>query len=180
MIHSLDTLLGASMLTWIMASRIGWGVGVAIVILVVGRVSAARALAEGGPRAPQDRIDAYVQERMAAWSVPGLSLAIVEDGKVSVTRGFGLANREQAVAMTPATLVAVGSTTKSVTALAILQLVEQGKVDLDAPVTRYLPWFSMDDPRAGEITVRQLLTHTSGIPASAALDGNQAPDALER
>src|SRR5205823_10772431 len=98
----------------------------------------------------------------------------------SVTRGFGLANREQAVAMTPETLVALGSTTKSVTALAILQFVEQGRVDLEAPVTRYLPWFSMDDPRAGEITVRQLLTHTSGIPASAQIDGNQDPDALEQ
>jgi CubicO group peptidase (beta-lactamase class C family) len=136
--------------------------------------------AEAGARAPQERIDAYVQERMSAWSVPGLSLAIVEDGKVATTRGYGLANREQATPMTPQTLVAVGSTTKSVTALAILQLVEQGKVDLDAPVTRYLPWFALDDPRSGEITVRHLLTHTAGIPANAALDGSQAPDALER
>ena len=86
---------------------------------------------------------------MAAWSVPGLSLAIVEDGKVSVTRGYGVANREQATPMTPQTLVAVGSTTKSVTALAVLQLVEQGNVDLDAPVTRYLPWFTLDDPALG-------------------------------
>jgi CubicO group peptidase (beta-lactamase class C family) len=149
-------------------------------VITAGWHAPASVAAGAGARAPQDRIDAYVQERLAAWSVPGLSLAIVEDGRVSVTRGFGVANRERAVAMTPQTVVGLGSTTKSVTALAVLQLVEQGALDLDAPVTRYLPWFSMDDPRAGEITLGQLLTHTAGIPASATLDGDQSPDALER
>ena len=72
--------------------------------------------------------------------------------------------------MTPQTPIAVGSSTKPLTATAIMQLVEAGKVDLDAPVTRYLPWFQLDDPRAAEITVRHLLSHTSGIPASATLD----------
>jgi CubicO group peptidase (beta-lactamase class C family) len=143
--------------------------------------SAGQALAaDAGARASQNRIDAYIQERMAAWSVPGLSLAIVEDGQVSLTRGYGLANREQHAPMTPQTLVAVGSTTKPITATAALQLVEQGKLDLDTPVTKYLPWFSMDDPRFGQITVRELLSHTSGIPASASLDGNQDADALEQ
>ncbi|MCC7370200.1 MAG: beta-lactamase family protein [Chloroflexi bacterium] len=128
----------------------------------------------------QDQIDGYIQERMAAWSVPGLSLAIVEGGQVTLARGYGLADREQNRPMTPQTLVAVGSTTKPLTAAAIMQLVEAGAVSLDAPVTRYLPWFTVDDPRANEITVRHLLNHTSGIPASASLDSRQEPDALER
>lgn len=127
-----------------------------------------------------ERLDGYVQERMAAWSVPGLALAIVEDGRLTVTRGYGFADREQGRPMTPSTPVAVGSTTKPLTAAAVLQLVEAGQVELDAPVTRYLPWFQLDDPRAAEITVRQLLSHTSGIPASASLDGRQDADALER
>jgi CubicO group peptidase (beta-lactamase class C family) len=131
-------------------------------------------------RASQDRIDAYVRERMAAWSIPGLSLAIVEDGQVTLTRGFGQADREQSRPMTPQTPVAIGSTTKPLTATAIMQLVEAGTVELDAPVTRYLPWFNLDDPRSAEITVRQLLSHTSGIPASASSTGAQEPDALER
>jgi CubicO group peptidase (beta-lactamase class C family) len=157
-------------------------VALLLVALTAGSASTERvALADtAGARAPQDRIDAYIQERMTAWSVPGLALAIVENGKVSLTRGYGLANREQQAAMTPQTLVAVGSTTKPFTAMAVLQLAEQGKLDLDAPVTRYLPWFSMDDPRFGAITVRELLDHTSGIPASASLDGNQDTDALEQ
>jgi CubicO group peptidase (beta-lactamase class C family) len=131
-------------------------------------------------RASQDRIDAYAKERMAAWSIPGLSLAIVEDGQVTLTSGYGLADREQSRPMTPQTPVAVGSTTKPLTATAIMQLVEAGKVELDAPVTRYLPWFQLDDPRAAEITVRQLLSHTSGIAASATLTGGQEADALDR
>ena len=131
-------------------------------------------------RASQDRIDAYVHERMAAWSIPGLSLAIVEDGQVTLTRGYGLADKDQNRPMTPQTPVAVGSATKPLTATAIMQLVEAGQVELDAPVTRYLPWFNLDDPRAAEITVRQMLNHTSGIPASASLTGGQEPDALDR
>ncbi len=131
-------------------------------------------------RASQDRVDAYVDERMAAWSIPGLALAVVEDGQVTLTRGYGLADREHARPMTPQTPVAVGSATKPITATAIMQLVEAGKVELDAPVTRYLPWFNLDDPRSAQITVRQLLSHTSGIPASASLTGGQEPDALER
>jgi CubicO group peptidase (beta-lactamase class C family) len=131
-------------------------------------------------RASQDRIDAYVNERMAAWSIPGLALAVVEDGQVTLTRGYGLADREQSRPMTPQTPVAVGSATKPLTATAIMQLVEAGQVDLDAPVTRYLPWFNLDDPRSAQITVRHLLSHTSGIPASASLTGGQEPDALER
>jgi CubicO group peptidase (beta-lactamase class C family) len=155
---------------------------IVVMIATAGLVGVARpARADAaGARASQDRIDAYIQERMAAWSVPGLSLAIVEDGAVSVTRGYGMANREQQTPMTPQMMVAVGSATKPVTTTAVLQLVEQGKLDLDAPVTRFLPWFSMDDPRFGGITVRELLNHTSGIPASASLDGNQDADALEQ
>jgi CubicO group peptidase (beta-lactamase class C family) len=131
-------------------------------------------------RAAQDRIDAYVAERMAAWSVPGLALAVVEDGQVTLTRGYGLADRAQARPMTAQTPVAVGSATKPITATAVMQQVEAGQVELDAPVTRYLPWFQLDDPRSSQITVRQLLSHTAGIPASASLDGRQEPDALER
>jgi CubicO group peptidase (beta-lactamase class C family) len=131
-------------------------------------------------RASQDRVDAYVKERMASWSIPGLALAIVEDGQLTLTRGYGLADKDQGRPMTAQTPVAVGSATKPLTATAIMQLVETGKVDLDAPVTRYLPWFRLDDPRAAAITIRHLLSHTSGIPASATLTGGQESDALDR
>jgi CubicO group peptidase (beta-lactamase class C family) len=82
--------------------------------------------------------------------------------------------------MTDETPVALASTNKGMTALAVLQLVERGLVELDAPVTRYLPAFAMDDARAGAITLRQLLSHSAGIPGGAAYDGAQDGAALER
>jgi CubicO group peptidase (beta-lactamase class C family) len=90
-------------------------------------------------------------------------------------RVFGTADQEGR-AVTPQTPFVIGSLTKSFTALAVLQLVEAGKLDLNAPVQRYLPWFHLVDPPASaRITVRQLLNQTSGLPAmtpaDTALDG---------
>jgi CubicO group peptidase (beta-lactamase class C family) len=82
--------------------------------------------------------------------------------------------------MTDRTPVAVASQAKGMTALAIMQLVEQGKVDLDAPVITYLPWFKVDDPLSSSITVRQVLTHTAGLRPDLILDGNRDRDALEQ
>ena len=99
--------------------------------------------------------------------MPGVSLAIVEGGQIAHQRGFGWAcpNGE---APTPQTPFFIGSLTKSFTALAVMQLVEAGKVALDAPVQGYLPWFRVADPQASAlITVRHLLNQTSGLPTSA-------------
>ena len=79
-------------------------------------------------------------------------------------RGFGQA-RPGGEAPTPQTPFFIGSLTKSITALAVMQLVEAGKVELDAPVQRYLPWFRVADPQASaQMTVRHLLNQTSGLP----------------
>jgi CubicO group peptidase (beta-lactamase class C family) len=66
------------------------------------------------------------------------------------------------------------------TALAIMQLVEQGKVNLDARITTYLPWFKVNDARGSSITLRHVLNHTAGLPAQLILDGNRDPNALEQ
>jgi CubicO group peptidase (beta-lactamase class C family) len=99
-----------------------------------------------------------------------VALAVIEGDRVVHQRGFGVADaRDRPV--TPQTLFRIGSNTKGFTALAIMQLVEQGKVDLDAPVQRYLPWFHLADTDASaRITVEQLLHQTSGIPGSALYD----------
>lgn len=125
------------------------------------------------------KIDDFVLQRMTLGKVPGLSLVIVQGGKVVYAKGYGYANLESKTPMTERTLVPIGSTGKGMTALAVMQLVEQGKLDLDAPVVKYLPWFKVDDPRSGEITLRQLLTHTSGLPAGGLFDGKQDAGALE-
>lgn len=113
-----------------------------------------------------DEIDAFVDDRMDQSSIPGVALTIVQDGQVLHSRGFGHASDGQAV--TPQTPFIIGSTTKSITALAVMQLVDAGMVDLDAPVQRYIPTFTLADSEAsGGITVRHLLTMSSGIPADA-------------
>lgn len=114
-------------------------------------------------------VDRYVEQEMKAGSVPGFSLALVRGQRVVHLRAFGIADRTGR-SVTPQTPFILGSLTKSFTALAIMQLVDEGRVALDAPVQRYLPWFTVRDRRASAtITVRELLNHTSGIPKSAGL-----------
>jgi CubicO group peptidase (beta-lactamase class C family) len=103
--------------------------------------------------ADYDAIDAYVEGQMQRLNIPGVSLAIVEGDRIVHLRGFGRA-RPGGEAPTPETPFFIGSLTKSFTALAVMQLVEAGKVELDAPVQRYLPWFDGGPQASAQITVR--------------------------
>jgi CubicO group peptidase (beta-lactamase class C family) len=116
-------------------------------------------------------VDGYVESEMARGSIPGLALAVVHEDKVVYLKGYGEADASGR-AVTPQTPFIVGSVGKTFTALAIEQLHNAGKIDLDAPAQRYLPWFRVADPVASaQISVRHLVEHTSGIPTSA---GNKA------
>jgi CubicO group peptidase (beta-lactamase class C family) len=96
--------------------------------------------------------------------IPGLSVAIIKGDRIVYLKGFGQAD-PSGRPVTPQTPFIIGSITKSFTALAVMQLVEAGKVDLDAPVQKYIPWFRTADANASaQITVRQLLYQTSGLP----------------
>jgi CubicO group peptidase (beta-lactamase class C family) len=115
--------------------------------------------------APTDfaTIDRFVEAEMGAQRIPGLALGIVRGDRVAHLRGFGEAD-SSGRPVTPQTPFIIGSLSKSVTALAVMQLVEAGKVELDAPVQRYLPWFRVADEQASaRITVRHLLNQTSGL-----------------
>jgi len=134
--------------------------------------------------ASYEPIEAYIEQQMRRLKVPGASLAIVEGDKIVHQRGFGRA-RPGGEAPTPQTLFFIGSLAKSFTALAVMQLVEAGKVELDAPAQRYLPWFRVADPQASaQMTVRHLLNQTSGLPVLpgqvALADFDDRPDATER
>jgi CubicO group peptidase (beta-lactamase class C family) len=126
-------------------------------------------------------VDAFVAERWGETNSPALAYAVVRDGVLAHTGGLGdVGDGSSPSADTP---FAIGSMTKSFTALAVLQLVDTGRVGLDAPVQRYLPWFRVADPEASaRITVRQLLSNTSGIPTSAGFWRGDAEDGnlLER
>ena len=109
-------------------------------------------------------IDEYIESKMRLARIPGLSLAIVKDDKIVYLKGYGQAD-PSGRPMTAQTPIILGSITKAFTALAVMQLVEAGKVELDAPVQKYIPWFRVADANASaQITVRQLLYQTSGLP----------------
>ncbi len=112
------------------------------------------------------QIEGIVDQAMIDDPIPGFALCIVWDGQVVYSEGFGLADLEEKRPVTPQSLLMQGSVTKSFTAMAVLRLAEQGLIDLDAPVTDYLPYFSMADERYREITVRMLLSHRAGLPDS--------------
>ena len=111
-------------------------------------------------------IDDYVQSRMHKRNIPGVSVAVVQDGKVVLAKGFGVANVELSVPATENTVYQLASVTKTFTATATMMLVEEGKLGLDDKITARLP----DLPAAwGEVTVRHLLNHTSGIKSYTAV-----------
>ena len=129
-------------------------------------------------------IERFVQDEMAAQRIPGLALGIVEGDRVAYVRGFGTAD-DSGTEVTPQTPFIIGSVSKSLTALAVMQLVEANRIDLDAPVRQYLPWFRVADEKASaEITVRDLLNHTSGLSTKTGRsfqgDGDTSDTALER
>jgi len=110
-------------------------------------------------------LEEFIQEKLAETHLPGLSIALVK-GETSVyARGFGFRDCERGLPATPRTLYGIGSVTKSVTCLAILQLQEQGKLRVDDPVERYLPLAVR--PFGRPITLHHFMTHSSGIPALA-------------
>lgn len=109
--------------------------------------------------------DAFVESAMKSWSVPGLAVAIVKDGKVVVAKGYGLRNVQAKLPVTADTLFAIGSSTKAFTTMSMGILVEEGKLAWDEPVTKYLPTFELKDKVAGTgMTPRDLVTHRSGLP----------------
>ena len=123
--------------------------------------------ASAAPVVPAD-LDAYVARTLQTFSVPGLSLSIVKDGRVVLTKGYGVRKLGEAAPVDAQTLFGIASNTKVVTATALALLVEQGKLEWDAPVIRYLPWFQMWDPYVTrELSIRDLLVHRSGLGLGA-------------
>lgn len=110
-------------------------------------------------------LDSLIAEAMKAWRVPGIAFAVVADGNVVYAQGHGKRDLEADLPMTPDTLLPIGSATKAFTTFAIGTLVDEGKVEWDQPVEKYLPWFRLTEPglTAG-MNVRDLVTHRSGYP----------------
>jgi CubicO group peptidase (beta-lactamase class C family) len=118
-------------------------------------------------QAPPD-FDGYVKRVMQTFTVPGLAVAIVKDGRVVLAKGYGVRRMGDPTLVDAQTRFGIASNTKLFTATAIALLVEEGKLEWDAPVRRYLPAFAMSDPYVThELTVRDLLVHRSGLGLGA-------------
>ena len=108
--------------------------------------------------------DAYVAKAVRDWQAPGLSIAVVKDGKILFAKGYGVRELGKPEPFDTSTVSAIASTTKAMTAVAMGMLVDEGKVKWDDPVTKYLPSFQLYDPYSTrEVTVRDLLTHRAGL-----------------
>ena len=110
------------------------------------------------------QLEAVLQEIVARWGVPGMGVGIVQNGEIAYARGFGVQSLETGRPVTPDSIFCIASITKCFVATAVMQLVEQGRLHLDAPLVQYLPDFRLDDDRYTHITLRQMLSHTSGMP----------------
>lgn len=112
-----------------------------------------------------DGLDDFINQTMKDWKVPGLALAVIQDGKVTLLKGYGLRDMEKQLPVTPDTLFAIGSITKSFTVTTLGMEVDEGKVDWDKPVRDYLSTFKLYEPVLTEqMTIRDLITHRSGLP----------------
>ena len=139
-----------------------WLVFLSIIILVWTGLKPNEAFAEAD--IDRGKIDRFIQSEMEKNNIPGMALAIVHDNQTIYEKGFGKTSNGQSV--TPSTPFAIASLSKSITALAVMQLVESGKVKLDSPVTDYISIFKLNDPNVEKITVRHLLNQTSGLADS--------------
>jgi CubicO group peptidase (beta-lactamase class C family) len=118
--------------------------------------------------APPPNFDAYVQDVLRTFAVPGVAVTIVKDGRVVVAKGFGVKELGKSAPVDERTLFGIASNTKAFTGTALGMLVEEGKVEWDKPVIDYLPWFRMSDPYVtSQLTVRDLLVHRSGLGLGA-------------
>ena len=137
-----------------------------------------------GQHTPLEGFDAYVQDAMRDWRVPGMAIAIVKDDSVVYARGFGVRAVGAGDRVDEHTSFAIASTTKAFTATALAMLVDEGKVRWDDPVSVHLPGFRLYDPAlTGQVTVRDLLSHRTGLPGSDAIwyaSPNTSGDILRR
>jgi CubicO group peptidase (beta-lactamase class C family) len=150
-----------------------------IVIAVFFWVASGMAFAQAGAKEtlPDPYREAITTARMEIWKAIGsgmtssATVAIIDNGRIIYSEGFGMRDRANSIPVDTHTQYNIGSVSKVFTAAAILLLVQDGKVELDAPVTTYLPEFVMRDARYKDITVRMLLNHTSGFPGTLMKDG---------
>jgi CubicO group peptidase (beta-lactamase class C family) len=136
-------------------------------LLVAGLLTSADHAAAQRAKSPWPAFDAYVQQGMRDWRVPGLSIVVVRNDSVVFLQGYGVRTLGAAGEVDPRTLFGIMSTTKAMTAMAIAMLVDDGRLRWDDPVTKWLPDFETADPFiTRDLRVVDLLTHNTGLPGA--------------
>src|SRR5580700_9682042 len=129
-------------------------------LLILTVLSAALTAVPQTVASSPDVVDQYVRAEMQREHIPGISLLVAHHGKSVRAQGYGLANVELQVPVKPETIFQSGSVGKQFTATAVMMLVEEGKISLDDPLTKY---FADAPPAWKDVTVRELLSHTAGF-----------------
>ncbi|MDQ7063575.1 MAG: serine hydrolase [candidate division KSB1 bacterium] len=128
------------------------------------------------------KLESFIRYQMEDKHLPALSIAVVQDQQILYAKGFGYADAEKTIPATPETVYRIASVSKLFTDIAVMQRVEQGELDLDAPITEYLPDFRPENPFGKPITLRQLMSHRAGLvrepPVGSYFDPTEPP--LER
>lgn len=138
-----------------------------IIFSLILLLTAAQAFAQG-PSWSQSELDDYVVRVMKEFEVPGVSVAIVKEGKVIAAKGYGVRKLGESTPVDSKTLFGIASNTKAFTATALALLAEEGKINWEGRVIDYLPWFQLSDPFVTrELNVRDLLVHRSGLGLGA-------------
>lgn len=129
----------------------------------------------------KQKIDKLLEDEFTKNDIPGMSVAITDGKKIVYERGFGVTDRENPyISSTEYTMYRMASVTKLATSMMILSLVEDGVLDLDTPIKKYIPWLTLSRPEAVEqMTLRHLLSHTSGLPKGDHIEGSRDENSLE-
>ena len=134
-------------------------------VLIAASVITVRVAAQAQSERYRSALQPLIEDFMRQEQVPGLAIGVIQGGQLVYAHGFGVKNlAHDHDPVTPRSLFHMASITKTFVATSIMQLVEGGKINLDAPVVQYLPYFRLADDRYPTITVRQMVTHTSGMP----------------
>jgi CubicO group peptidase (beta-lactamase class C family) len=145
------------------------GIALSLVAVSVANAQAQKAAEDSAFASNLRLYEIWVNEQMDYYHQPGVSIGLIHDQDLIWAKGFGHRDVERQTPATPATVYRIASITKTFTATAIMQLRDAGRLQLDDPVAKHLSWFRYQNrfPDAPVVTVRHLLTHTSGLPREA-------------
>ena len=134
-------------------------------VLIAASVTSVRVAAQAPAERSRNELQPLIEDFVHQQQIPGFAIGVIQDDRLVYAHGFGVKNLvHNHDPVTPRSLFHMASITKTFVATSIMQLVEAGRINLDTPVVQYLPYFRIADDRYQTITVRQMVTHTSGMP----------------